>query len=226
MGHSHEFFIFFIKQLINTFDTLFAQRPADTMILHSSSDAALWKEIQQDDAQAFAALFDRYWARMYQAACALHKDKEQCSSIVHDIFLALWLKRQELEIESFPHYLMAATRYHVYRQSRSARVIPLRYSDDLAADTTLSSANAGEEQLLSFDLEKRVEGYLQQLPRRCQEIFWLSRREHLSGDEIARQLGISKRTVDNQLTLALHHLKLSLKDLLIVLTLLASQGYW
>ncbi|OUJ72360.1 sigma-70 family RNA polymerase sigma factor [Hymenobacter crusticola] len=152
---------------------------------------------------------------------ALHKDPEVCASLIHDIFLNLWLKRHQLAVDFFPRYLMAATRYHAYRHGRTARQIPLQYSDDLAMTTT--SRNAGEEYLHSHELEQRVAAHLAQLPKRCQEIFWLSRREQLSGDEIAARLGISKRTVENQITAALHHLKLSLKDLLIVLLLL---GNW
>ncbi|WP_324670517.1 RNA polymerase sigma factor [Hymenobacter sp. GOD-10R] len=190
------------------------------MFSQSSSDAQLWDAVREDDVQAFAALFNRYWARMHQAACALHSDPEVCASLIHDIFLNLWLKRHQFEIDSFPRYLMAATRYHVYRHSRSARLIPLHYSEDLASTGT--NRNAGEEQLHSHELEQRVAAYLAQLPKRCQEIFWLSRREQLSGDEIAARLGISKRTVENQITHALHHLKLSLKDLWVVLILLGS----
>jgi len=54
---------------------------------------------------------------------------------------------------------------------------------------------------------------LQQLPQRCREIFNMSRFQYLSNDEIARQLGISKRTVENQLTTALAHLRTNLKDI-------------
>jgi RNA polymerase sigma-70 factor (ECF subfamily) len=53
--------------------------------------------------------------------------------------------------------------------------------------------------------------YLHQLPKRCQEIFKLSRFDNLSNDEIAAKLGISKRSVENQITLALKHLRGCLK---------------
>ncbi|WP_172333800.1 sigma factor-like helix-turn-helix DNA-binding protein [Mucilaginibacter sp. SG564] len=50
---------------------------------------------------------------------------------------------------------------------------------------------------------------MKRLPRRCQEIFWLSRVQNLSNDEIEGKLNISKRTVENQITQALRYLRVS-----------------
>ena len=70
-----------------------------------------------------------------------------------------------------------------------------------------------------------VDLQLQQLPQRCREIFLLSRKEHLSIAEIAQLLGISKRTVENQLTNALQHLRHELGDLSLLLLLFGWCAY-
>lgn len=62
------------------------------------------------------------------------------------------------------------------------------------------------------DLEFDMESSLSNIPKRCRQIFFMSRKELLSNDEIAGKLSISKRTVENQITHALKHLRLSLKD--------------
>jgi RNA polymerase sigma-70 factor (ECF subfamily) len=77
--------------------------------------------------------------------------------------------------------------------------------------------NDGELNIHYQDLEKSVDKELEELPRRCKEIFTLSRREQLSNDEIATRLDISKRTVENQLTHALRHLRLSMRHFLIIM---------
>jgi RNA polymerase sigma-70 factor (ECF subfamily) len=77
--------------------------------------------------------------------------------------------------------------------------------------------NDGELNIHYQDLEKSVDKELEELPRRCKEIFTLSRREQLSNDEIAIRLDISKRTVENQLTHALRHLRLSMRHFLIIM---------
>jgi RNA polymerase sigma-70 factor (family 1) len=185
------------------------------------TDFALWDAIRQDDEHAFAALFERYWARLFKLAFAQVRDREACAEMVHDIFLTLWQKRHELEIEDFLTYLAAATRYQVYRHKRAARVIPIQYAEQLTeTPATATSRNRGADDLTDVDLERGLAAYLGQLPARCREIFLLSRTQQLSNHEIADRLGISKRVVENQITTALRHLRLSFKHLLLLSVLL------
>jgi len=189
------------------------------------TDFALWDAIRQDDEHAFAALFERYWARLFKLAFAQVQDREVCAEIVHDIFLTLWQKRHELEIEAFLPYLAAATRYQVYRHKRAARVIPIQYAEECETLTTATSRNRGEEAIVDGELERSLAAYLGQLPARCREIFLLSRNQQLSNHEIADRLGISKRVVENQITAALRHLRLSLKHLMLLVTLLLTRSW-
>ncbi len=177
------------------------------------SDEALWEAVIADDSKAFALLFERYWTRIYTTAFQYLKDKEQCTEIVHDIFLNLWLKRDQLHIESFPNYLKAAARYHVYKHIRSAKATPLQFTQSWESSSTATSINLAEEQLQEQELDAKLTLYLEQLPQRCREIFILSRNNHLSNEEIAVRLGISKRTVENQLTYALRFLRKSFKNI-------------
>lgn len=183
------------------------------------TDTELWDAVRQDDHNAFATLFDRYWPKIFGVAFTLLKDREASADIVHDLFLTLWIKRNQLNIESFSNYLKAAARYHVYKRLRTTKSIPLEYTDD-ELQSRDANFNSGEEKLRYLELENRLDVYLNHLPKRCREIFILSRKEHLSNEEIANRLGISKRTVENQITHALNYLRISLKDLSIILILL------
>ncbi len=80
--------------------------------------------------------------------------------------------------------------------------------------------NDGESNIRYRELEKKVEEELEELPSRCREIFTMSRMQQLTNDEIAARLDISKRTVENQLTYALRHLRLSIRHFLYFLFLL------
>ena len=74
-----------------------------------------------------------------------------------------------------------------------------------------SVGNAGDEKMLIAEMDRKVKISLEELPGRCREIYLLSRQEQLSITEIAQKLNISKRTVENQLTIALKHLRTMLK---------------
>jgi RNA polymerase sigma-70 factor (family 1) len=181
-----------------------------------SSDKILLNLMREGDSASFNILFDRYWEMLYATVFSIHSDREVCSEIVHDIFLNLWLKREKLQIESFKAYILASARYHVYRHVKKSRKYSLEYREDLEF-SGLVAMNEGELNIRYQDLEKSVDRELEELPRRCKEIFTLSRREQLSNDEIAARLDISKRTVENQLTHALRHLRLSIPYFLVFL---------
>jgi RNA polymerase sigma-70 factor (family 1) len=176
------------------------------------SDSDLWNDIRNDDGSAFDELFNRYWARMYKIAFRQLNDEESSLEIVHDVFLSLWNRRKELEINKFSNFLLTAMRYQLYSRSKTAK-LSLVYKADIIESEHLSESNTGEIRLQDFELRNELDKYLNQLPERCHEIFNLSRIEHLSNQDIADRLGISKKTVENQLTIALKHLRLAFKNI-------------
>ena len=182
----------------------------------AATDAALWEAVQQGDTAAFAALYERYWRRLFTAAYARLPDQAECEDIVHDIFLTLWTERSRLAIGNLPAYLAAAVRYQAVRSKQQATAGALYYDESLETLSKEAAFNTGETRLLGLDLEGRLAAALGQLPQRCREIFLLSRVQHFSNDEIAAQLHISRRSVENQLTTALRHLRLTLKALLFI----------
>lgn len=182
----------------------------------TATDVALWEAIQQGDTAAFTALYERYWRRLFTTAFARLPDREACEEIVHDIFLTLWTERARLQITAPAAYLSAAVYYQAIRFRRAASASRLHYSDELDTLSTDAAYNTGETALLGLDLEGRLAAALSQLPQRCREIFVLSRVQHCSNEEIAERLHISRRSVENQLTTALRHLRLALKTLGVV----------
>lgn len=179
------------------------------------TDHELWELIRENDEQAFAKLFYRYSTKIYSKAYSYIRDKEACEQIVHDLFMTLWNCRHTLEIQSFSAYLTSATRYQIYKYKYSSKVIPLEYQE-IPEDLKYinhSYQNEGYTKLVEQEMEQEVDSALSSLPKRCQEIYIMSRRQQLSNDEIADELGISKRTVENQITSALKHLRFSFKDI-------------
>lgn len=186
---------------------------------HHTSDTSLWASIQQNDEAAFSALYERYWSAIYTTAFHYLKDKDACVDVVHDIFVSIWKKRHQLEIVSFQHYLTQAARYRVYKKLESLSKGKIVYMDSLAEDGKIFAVNSGSDKIEYAELELKVSEALLKLPKRCQEIYWLSRQQNLTIAEIADLLGISKRTVENQLTHALKHLRSSLGDITLVMVM-------
>ncbi len=182
------------------------------------SDEILLNLVKTGDLDSFNILFERYWEKLFATVFSVCPDTEVCSEIVHDIFLNLWIRREKLQIEYFKGYITASARYHVYRHLKRVKKKNLEYRDELDYGN-LVAVNNGESNIRYRELEKKVEEELEELPSRCREIFTMSRMEQLTNDEIATRLDISKRTVENQLTYALRHLKLSIRHFLFCLFL-------
>src|SRR5690606_27010073 len=85
------------------------------------------------------------------------------------------------------------------------------YIDELKE---LVVADGSPEPMAERALKETIDRSVSRLPEKCREIFTLSRDEQLSHKEIAKQLNISVKTVESQMTIALRRLLSSLQEYL------------
>lgn len=125
---------------------------------------------------------------------------------------------------SLPGYLYASVRYGIIRHIKEDRLRE-DYCRDFTFFISCHGENSNEEKINLHQLEDAIELSVKELPGRCREIFRMSRYQNMSVKEIAQKLGISHKTVENQLTAALKHLRKSLGEfMLLPLFLYLSQG--
>lgn len=176
------------------------------------SDVDLWNAICNDDEAAFTALFNRYWELLYNTSFRYMKDHETSEEIVHDIFLNIWDRRKKLEIISFQNFFLKAVRYQIYNRARAVK-LPVAIVEESVYENYAYAVNKGEDRIKEIELQEEFNAYLNQLPARCKEIFQMSRIKNLTNQEISLRLGISKRSVENQIAIALKHLRMCLKHI-------------
>lgn len=181
------------------------------MPLSSLTDAKLWSLILVDDYRAFTALYERHWLKLYRLSYRYIKDTDACEEVVHDLFVNLWRGRNNLIIQDYDSYLKAAIRYQVFAYLKKSKKSILDFGNLYLEKETKVDSNIGYEKIAYAELENEVNQQLESLPKRCREVFLLSRKHYLTNNEIAEKLGISKRTVENQITCALKHLRVYLK---------------
>jgi len=173
------------------------------------TDAELLRLLARDDSHAFETLYARHWEELYKTAFFLLKDGAACKDIVQTIFIWLWEHRKSLVIQSLPAYLKAAVKFKIANHIRDGRI---RYGffEELAGFHPLAQAAGSEEELEVKELAAIIRQAIDYLPGRCREIFRLSREEYLTNQEIARRMGLSVKTVENQMTIALRRIRASL----------------
>lgn len=172
-------------------------------------DATLLEQLRLDDRKAFELLYNKYSDKLFYAAYNLFRDKDVCQDLVQELFIDLWTKRQTLNITSIEWYLRVAIKNRVLMYIRTQRA-----TLDVSAIEVLAEKYSADSQLLQHDISRVFNDSVEQLPAKCREIFTLSRKEYLSNREIASRLGISIKTVENQITIALRYLRTGLSDYL------------
>ena len=178
---------------------------------HLSNDLLLLLQIGQGNQQAFNALYEKYWGKLYTDAYRRLKDDAQAKDIVQDIFTHLWLNRETLHIDNLPAYLSTAVRNKVIKTTTRQN---LAHPFFTILETIAEKKLLADADLLWKDFFQSYETLLASLPPKRQAIFRLHFHEDLPTKEIAAQLGLSRKTVQNQLGKAIEKLRVSLLQLL------------
>lgn len=186
------------------------------------SDDRLIALIQENDLAAFEHIYNKYWSKLYLSAYNILRDRQVSEDITQEVLVSLWMKRSSLQVTtSLNAYLYTAVRYQVFNVLRSGKV----KADLFNSLEELFSNNGGEEILSEKEINRLLEQGVAELPEKCRQIFLMSRKEHLSTKEIAERLGISPKTVENQLTIALNRLRKTLGDF-VCMALIMFCGRW
>ena len=174
-----------------------------------SSDAELLHAMKNGDAEAFKALYDRYWEPLYLKACQ-RVDKDEAKDMVQEVMTTLWRRRKDIftfEDGKIGRYLFTAVKYRV--------ITHYAYTADEVRHPHLFDVLTDEAAVNSLEvreLSELIESEINRLPARMQQVFRLSREDDLSIADIARRLNLSEQTVKNQLTEALKRLRTSIQS--------------
>lgn len=178
------------------------------------SDIQLIRRLKKGDKKALPELYENYWKPLFISSYNLLKDKEVCEEIIQDVFVDLWRNREKLEIKiSIKSYLYACVRYKVFNEFRKNKVKNVELFEQLNERFQYATP---ETKLMHQELVMQVDAIVKTLPKKCQEVYILSRNEQFSHKEIAEKLNISTKTVENHITFALKVLKSALGQLLSV----------
>lgn len=167
--------------------------------------------LQKDDQQAFKTIFDRYWGALFAQALKKLGNAQEAEDLVQQLFIEVWERRSRIQItRSLNHWLAAAVKFKVltvyssrYRRMHTSSEI----DEELPADTPLPDSIIELQEMMAT-----LEAMIEALPERPRMVFRMSRDLQLSNKEIAEQLDISEKTVENHMNRALGSLRKSLGD--------------
>lgn len=177
-------------------------------------DISLIVRIAEGDQNAFAEIYFRYSKELYRYCANTVDNKEDCEEIIQHVFVSLWERREELEIDSLRAYLFSSVKYKIIRYIKH-QAVRRRYEEHYRHfETTYVNPVELEQATPMSPLHTRLSESLQGLPTRCREAFQLRLEQNLSNSEIAQRMRISKSTVEDYMKTALAHLRKYKKEIL------------
>ena len=169
----------------------------------------LVSSLSKNDGAAFTEIYNRFWKKLFAIAYNRLKEIQAAEDVVHDVFSSLWANRSKSEIQSLENYLATSTKYMVFtiiKKKERERIYNNSYHPtpviDFPVETSLHYKRILE--LVKAEVEK--------LPEKCRLIFKYSRNDGKPVNQIAKELRLSPKTVENQLNKALKQLKLVAKS--------------
>lgn len=168
----------------------------------------LFKEIKNGDEAAFSKLFDLYYSPLCFFADKYLQDMDFSRSLVQQVFVDIWSKRDKLSIDhSEKSYLYTAVK------NRSLDFLK-KHKRNVSVEeiNTEKHQTPFQDYIEEAELNNRINKLINNLPERCREVFTLCRFEGMKYKQIADQMGISVKTVEMQMGIALKRLREGLPD--------------
>jgi RNA polymerase sigma-70 factor (ECF subfamily) len=181
-------------------------------ICHPLDDErGLVARVQAGDEAAFRALFITFSAELVAFGARLVGSSAVAEEIVHDVLLGVWQGRSSWTVrDSVRSYLFGAVRNRAIRYLKHERVV-WRWRERQVAEARTRPAWPASPMADEHDRTQALDGALAravaELPDRCHQVFTLRWQRGLSYADIAKAMGISVRTVENQLARALKALR-------------------
>jgi len=170
-------------------------------------DVALVKSLSKGNVLAFNTLFRKYSNRLYYFAFGYLKSEVESEEVVQEVFTKIWEKRSEIKQElSFKSYLFTIAFNIIRKHFRTKAYLSEYLKSGISSDQDMQTS----EKITFNSLRSYISELIDKMPERRKEIFLKSRFEGLSIKEIAEELKISHKTVENHLTSALKFIRTNL----------------
>lgn len=185
--------------------------------IYEETDHLLLKRISEGDAPSFNCLYEKYWKDVYATAFRRLKNHDKAQDVTQEVFTAIWLKRGSLAINNLPAYLHVAVRNRVLNVfEKEKRYVPF---EELLCDNFSQQGERADAIALNNEFLSAYHALVDSLPEQRRKIFRYHFDEGFSTEQIAGQLSLSRKTVQNQLGRAVNYLKANLSHLQSLLTI-------
>lgn len=161
--------------------------------------------------EEYKKVFEEYYNPLCNFAFKIVKRKDLAEDVVQEVFVQIWHKRSTIQLSShIKNYLFQSTRNKAIELLRRNKLESDYIQNDMHSK---EDSYEIEQDANTFMLKEQLKRSIRQLPPKCQEIFVMSKVNGLTYTEIAEELNLSVKTVENQMGRALKLLREMLKKI-------------
>ena len=162
------------------------------------------KRLKEGNTKAFEQIFLTYYSKVRNFIAAIIKSEKDAEDITQDIFEKLWITHEAIDTQkSLNSYIYTFARNAAFNYLKHQNVCKAYVTENSCHDLDISPEDMIYAKEIGLLIEMAVAGMSDQQRR----IYQLSRNKGLTNDEISAQLKISKKTVENQLSIIIQKLR-------------------
>lgn len=174
----------------------------------------LQSQVAVGDTRAFRQIFDALFSNLTKFSFSFVHSKEAATEIVDELFVQLWIKRADImKINDLRVYLYTATKNASLNYiSKKAKQIEVEPYENLQVQMT--DLVSPEQIMITKEMLQKIKEAVDTLPPRCKLIFKFVREDGLSYAEVAEILGLSIKTIDAQMVIAVARIRAKLMNVI------------
>lgn len=168
-------------------------------------ESRLIELIREGDPLSFEILFQKYYVRFYNFVLNLTKNPQTAEDIVQNVFMKIWINRKNLRPDQSIHnYIYVLSKHEVLNHLRDRKVYT-QVERLVMADEPYEAVT--DQNIDLKELDDRIRKFIAAMPEQRRKVFLLSRYRGMGNKAIAELMGLSVRTVDRHINLALTSLR-------------------
>lgn len=153
-------------------------------------------------------LFREHYVSLCNDVNRLLRDESLSEDLVQEVFIKVWEKKNEVDMNDRFIYYLKRSCYHAALKYLNSK----NYQLDTDSNEQFETPSQTDEDLLSKELQEKIQRALTSLPEKTQLIFTLSRYEELTYKQIAEHLNLSIKAIEKHMGKALQQLRTSLHE--------------
>ncbi|MET7001371.1 RNA polymerase sigma-70 factor [Chitinophaga defluvii] len=177
-------------------------------MMHQGDEKGTLVLLQQGNVAAFREIYARYYSALYNYALGMVKIPALAEDVVQDVFLKIWEVRARINPSlSFTAYLYRIARNNIFKRWKKIAVDQQLRDQVMLQLSANANSGSAELQVQWKAYQELLNKAVDNLPPQRKRVYQLCREDGRTYEETANELGISKHTVKEHMTLATRYIR-------------------